>query len=211
MSAMKRNPVLVVILLLVLLGGGYLLLNQRIFELTSDATKAPKAENTKQLSVSPPNDCRGLTPSQTEGPYYKEGSPKTGNLLKDGPTGEKIVITGYVFDRDCKPAGGAWLDFWQADGKGSYANDSYKLRGHQFTNDDGKYYLETVVPGEYPGRTPHIHVKVRKSDNSPIITSQLYFPDVIQNQSDSIFDETMLLKVEELNGQKVGYYNFVVN
>ncbi len=41
----------------------------------------------------------------------------------------------------------------------------------------GRYTLETIVPGEYPGRTQHIHVKVQ-APNGPILTTQIYFPGV---------------------------------
>src|SRR5437773_2103220 len=79
--------------------------------------------------------CSGtITPAVTEGPYYKAGSPERTDLLEAGIPGTKLVITGYVYDRNCQPIAGAWLDFWQADGNGQYDNSGYKLRGHQFTD-----------------------------------------------------------------------------
>jgi len=58
--------------------------------------------------------------------------------------------------------GGALLDFWQADAAGDYDNTGFRLRGHQFSGADGRFRLATVVPGLYPGRTRHIHVKVQR-------------------------------------------------
>ena len=75
-----------------------------------------------------------VTPSLTEGPYYKSGSPEQANLFQEGMPGTKIVITGYVYDTNCQPVANAWLDFWQADANGNYDNSGYTLRGHQYTD-----------------------------------------------------------------------------
>lgn len=57
------------------------------------------------------------TPSQTEGPFYKSGSPPRTSLVEPNMAGTKLIVTGYVLSRGvCKPVAGAWLDFWQADG-----------------------------------------------------------------------------------------------
>src|SRR5439155_751695 len=84
-------------------------------------------------------------------------------------------------------AAGGLLGFWQADASGNYDNRGYTLRGHQFADDAGQYHLETVVPGLYPGRTRHIHVKVQ-APNGPVLTTQLYFAGEARNASDSIFN-----------------------
>ena len=54
-------------------------------------------------------------------------------------SGTRVIVTGYVLTRDCKPIAGAWLDFWQADDIGAYDNTGFKLRGHQFTDAAGRY------------------------------------------------------------------------
>jgi protocatechuate 3,4-dioxygenase beta subunit len=108
----------------------------------------------------------------TEGPYFKSNSPERTSLIESGLTGTKLVLTGYVLGTDCKPIAHALLDFWQADGKGQYDNAGYMLRGHQFTDEAGRYHLETIVPGPYPGRTEHIHVKVQ-SPKGTVLTTQI--------------------------------------
>lgn len=157
-------------------------------------------------------DCTGtLTPAQAEGPYYKAGSPQRSSLLESDILGTRITITGYVFTKDCKPIPGAWLDFWQTDGNGVYDNTGYRMRGHQFTDSAGRYQLDTVVPGEYPGRTPHIHVKVRPP-NGPTLTTQLYIPGAARNNSDSIFNPALLVKVQDVPGaSKLATFSFVLN
>jgi protocatechuate 3,4-dioxygenase beta subunit len=159
----------------------------------------------------PATGCSGtVTPSLTEGPYWKAGSPERTSLIEQGTTGTRLLLTGYVYDKNCNPLPGAWLDFWQTDGAGAYDNSGYKMRGHQFTDASGAYRLETVVPGEYPGRTVHIHVKVRY-ENNPTLTSQLFVPGVARNNSDSIYNRALLMNVQDGTNGKTGTFNFVLN
>lgn len=136
------------------------------------------------------------TPSTTEGPYFKPNSPERKSVLEPGVVGEKLNLTGRVLTRSGKPVAGVLLDFWQADGNGRYDNVDYKLRGHQFTDDLGRYQLETVIPGEYSGRTRHIHVKVQ-APNGPVLTTQLFFPGDEGNQRDSIFRSELLVSFND--------------
>jgi protocatechuate 3,4-dioxygenase beta subunit len=151
-----------------------------------------------------------LTPAQTEGPYYTPNSPERVSLIEPGMGGTKLIVTGYVLTTDCQPIAHAWLDFWQANDQGAYDNAGYRLRGHLFTDETGRYTLETILPGEYPGRTEHIHVKVQ-APNGPILTTQLYFPGVAANDRDSIFDPALLADVQDTAEGKVAAFNFVVN
>jgi protocatechuate 3,4-dioxygenase beta subunit len=95
--------------------------------------------------------------------------------LEKGIPGTPLELSGRVFGRDCKPLAGALLDFWQADGEGEYDNEGFRLRGHQYTGADGRFRLSTVVPGLYPGRTRHIHVRVQPKGGR-VLTTQLYVP-----------------------------------
>lgn len=96
-----------------------------------------------------------------EGPYFKPNSPRRTSLVTSGTPGVPLTVSGYVFGRACRPISGALLDFWQADTNGSYDMAQYAFRGHQFTGADGAFSLTTIVPGLYPGRTRHIHVKAQ--------------------------------------------------
>jgi len=150
-----------------------------------------------------------VTPELTEGPYYKTGSPEAANLYQDGMPGTKLVITGHVYDTNCQPVANAWLDFWQANANGEYDNSGYTLRGHQYTDANGFFTLTTVVPGIYPGRTEHIHFKVQ-APNGKIITSQLFFPGVAQNDSDGIFNASLLLPIQQSSDGMTAQFNFIV-
>lgn len=151
-----------------------------------------------------------LTPAETEGPYFKAGSPALTSLLAPGVTGTALSLSGYVLTQDCKPVANVLLDFWQANAQGQYDNAGYTLRGHQYTDGSGRYQLETIVPGLYPGRTLHIHVKVQ-APNGPILTTQLYFPGIQQNDADSIFDPKMVINVQDTSSGLLGSFNFVIS
>jgi protocatechuate 3,4-dioxygenase beta subunit len=159
----------------------------------------------------PPPTCTNarLTPPVTEGPYYKPGSPERTSLFEPGMPGTRITVTGYVLSTQCRPVVRAWLDFWQADDRGQYDAAGYRLRGHQFTDGAGAFSLETILPGPYPGRTRHIHVKVR-APNGPTLTTQLYFPGEPRNQSDGIFNPSLVVATQDLAGGHVALFNFVV-
>jgi len=115
------------------------------------------------------------TPSQTPGPFYTPDSPRRSSLVEPGSRAERLVVAGLVLSPRCAPVANALLDFWHCDEAGDYDNRGFRYRGHFYTDAEGRYRLETIVPGEYPGRTRHIHVKVQ-APGGRILTTQLYFP-----------------------------------
>ena len=156
------------------------------------------------------DDDDDLTVAQTEGPYFTPNSPERSSLLEAGMAGTRMVVSGVVLTSACQPVAHALLDFWQADDAGEYDNAGYRLRGHLFTDDQGRFSLETVIPGLYPGRTRHFHVKVQAA-SGPILTTQLYFPSEVANDRDGIFSPMLLMDVQDAaDGWKTGAYNFVI-
>lgn len=125
------------------------------------------------------------TPSQTAGPFYTPDTPQKANFRADG-AGTALLLTGLVLDTNCRPIPGALLDFWHADDSGAYDNVGYRFRGHQFADENGRYQLETILPGLYPGRTRHFHVRVQPPNGS-ILTTQLYFAGEAQNRRDGFY------------------------
>jgi protocatechuate 3,4-dioxygenase beta subunit len=182
---------------------------------SAPARPAPSAPASTQAAAAAgtpaePASCSGRpTPAQTEGPYFKSGSPERASLLESGLPGSQLRLSGRVLDRQCRPLSSVVLDFWQADASGRYDNAGYRLRGHQSTTADGSYILRTVIPGEYPGRTEHIHVKVAAPGN-PVLTTQLYFPGVARNISDSIFDPALLVRLDDGAHTRGGAFDFVI-
>lgn len=181
---------------------------------TQPASKLPTPTPSAQVEASASTPActspAALTPPLTEGPYFTANSPERASLLEPGMAGTKLVLTGYVLTADCQPVANALLDFWQANANGEYDNSGYTLRGHQFTDAAGRYQLTTVVPGLYPGRTEHIHVKVQ-APNGPVLTTQLFFPGVQSNEGDSIFDPALVLTIQDTSDGEAATFDFVVS
>jgi protocatechuate 3,4-dioxygenase beta subunit len=174
------------------------------------ATTAPTVA-AQALSPTPQcGDDDEPTPEQTAGPYFTPNSPERASLLEAGLTGATLIVTGYVLSTDCQPIANALLDFWHCNVAGEYDNAGYQLRGHQFTDAQGRYTLETIVPGIYPGRTRHIHVKVQ-APNNPVLTTQLYFPDEPENARDGIYRADLEMAVQADGDGQSAQFNFVLS
>jgi protocatechuate 3,4-dioxygenase beta subunit len=187
---------------------------------TSVATKVaptptPSAQpDVAQVSPSPAATAAATcppaaTPAVTEGPYFKAGSPERTSLVDSGVVGTRLTLTGHVYGTGCAPIARAVLDFWQADGNGQYDNSGYRLRGHQQTAVDGTFVLDTVVPGLYPGRTEHIHVKVA-APGKATLTTQLFFPNSTTNLQDSIYRPELLVKLSGPANALSASYDFLI-
>ena len=87
------------------------------------------------------------TPEQTSGPFYLPSSPQRSLLREPGMAGVPITLAGYALSRSCQPVTNALVDFWHADDAGRYDVDGYSLRGHQFSDAQGRYVFETILPG----------------------------------------------------------------
>jgi len=163
------------------------------------------------LPPTPPcGDDDEPTPAETEGPFFKPRSPERTSLLEPGMRGERLTVAGRVFSRGCHPLAGALLDFWHADDEGEYDNEHFRLRGHQFTDATGRFRLETIVPGAYPGRTRHIHVKVQPAGGH-VLTTQLYFPGEPRNRRDGLFRSDLLMAVTNRADARQARFDFVLD
>ena len=136
------------------------------------------------------------TVRQTEGPFFKPRSPERTDLREPGIKGQPIELTGFVLTRGCRPVERALMDIWHADAEGEYDNAGFRLRGHQFTDAEGRYRFATIVPAFYEGRTRHYHLKIQPPGGR-VLTTQLYFPGEAKNRSDGLFRRELLMKVGE--------------
>jgi protocatechuate 3,4-dioxygenase beta subunit len=162
----------------------------------------PGAQETLPLTASCA-DPDEPTPSQTEGPYFSPNSPERWQLREPEMKGTPIILTGLVLTQRCNPIAGAMVELWHANDAGEYDIEGYRLRGHQFTDEVGLYHFSTIVPGLYPGRTRHFHLKFQ-APNQPVLTTQFYFPNEPDNERDRLFNPELLLKVSrgsELTGR----------
>lgn len=137
------------------------------------------------------------TPQQTEGPYFVDEHLHRADIRSDPSDGSikeglPLILDMHVFSvskGDCEPLSGAVVDIWHCDAQGIYSDviDSHFntvgkkfLRGYQITDTNGGVRFITIYPGWYPGRTVHIHFKIRtnpKTLQTHEFTSQLYFDD----------------------------------
>jgi protocatechuate 3,4-dioxygenase beta subunit len=134
------------------------------------------------------NGSCALTLGQEEGPFYiDEGWARMD--IRDGMIGVPLALTILIIDAaTCLPLAGAAIDLWHAGPRGAYSTlGQLFLRGVVGTSLSGKATFTTLYPGWYPGRTPHVHVKVRLGGiyNGPRYESmgsrvahvgQLFFP-----------------------------------
>jgi protocatechuate 3,4-dioxygenase beta subunit len=104
----------------------------------------------------------------------------------------------------------ALLDFWHADEFGEYDNKGFVYRGHQFTDAQGRWRLETILPAEYPGRARHIHVNVG-APGKRILTTQLYFPEEFGHHRDGLYQSSLQLKISKKESLLDGSFDFVVD
>lgn len=147
------------------------------------------------------------TASQMEGPYYTPKSPKRSNLLnKPEPGATPLNLLFKVINRRCEQVPNVAIDLWCCDAGGNYDNKGMHLRGHQITDPAGLCRFELIKPGSYGNawfsRTPHLHVKLLQP-NGKVLTTQLYFPGHPLNESDGLFDPSLLLSLDGHAGQFV--------
>jgi protocatechuate 3,4-dioxygenase beta subunit len=155
------------------------------------------------------DDDHDLTLEREAGPFFRPNSPNERDLYCDAPSGERVTVAGFVFDNKCRPLPGSLIEIWQADEHGDYDSVGFRLRGHQFTDAQGRWWFNTIIPALYPGRTRHFHFKVQRPGGR-ILTTQLYLPGEPRNTGDRLFHETLLLDMKQTGDGRFGRFDFVV-
>ena len=170
------------------------------------------------------------TPRLTEGPFYPDKLPlDTDNdllIINDKITpavGEITHLTGKIMGVDGKPIKNATIEIWQVDakavyihtkdsaGKASQQDKNFQGFGRFTTGSTGEYYFRTIKPVPYPGRAPHIHVKIKKGGNE-LLTTQILVADNPQNKNDGVYrsaggileQELLLAEFKPIKDSKLG-------
>jgi protocatechuate 3,4-dioxygenase alpha subunit len=151
--------------------------------------------------------ARGITPSQTVGPYFEFAltpanysfEALVGNdLITEDTVGEHIHIEGRILGGDGAPVPDAFVEVWQADGTGRYPghghtppNSTFKGFGRANCDESGAYRLRTVKPGQVPGpneqlQAPHINVGIFARGILRRMFTRIYFDGEAANDSDAI-------------------------
>ncbi len=147
-----------------------------------------------------------LTPGAAEGPYYPTPAMRTPDIDNDlvrirgrveEAGGEVFTLRGTLLGTDGQPLARHRIEIWQCDMDGNYMHprDSRSVNfdqafqgfGHDVTDNGGSYVFRTIKPTIYPGRTPHIHVKVFDG-NRELLTTQFYIKGHPNNARDGIFN-----------------------
>ena len=143
------------------------------------------------------------TPAQTEGPFYPDHLPlDTDNdliVINNNITpaiGEVTYVSGRILDAKGDPIRNAIVEIWQCDSSGAYlhSKDTNQARqdrnfqgfGRFITGSSGEYLFRTIKPVAYPGRTPHIHFKIKRAGKE-LLTTQCYIKGHPGNEKDGIW------------------------
>jgi protocatechuate 3,4-dioxygenase beta subunit len=162
----------------------------------------PETAGRTASAAVPPGMCV-VRPEQTEGPYFVDERLERSDIRSDPmdgavKAGAPLLLAFHVSrltGNRCTPLAGAYVDIWQCDAEGVYSDVTDRsfstvgkrfLRGYQVTGQDGVARFTTIYPGWYPGRTVHIHFKIRTALDIEAydFTSQLYFDDAF---TDAVF------------------------
>lgn len=143
------------------------------------------------------------------GPFFKPNAPLKRDLFPDSPDGERITVAGFVADARCNPLPGSLLEIWHADERGAYDAAGFRLRGHQFADEHGRWWFNTIVPALYPGRTRHFHFKVQRPGGQ-VLTTQLFFPGEPRNERDHLFDESLLMNIRTAEDGRFARFDFIL-
>jgi protocatechuate 3,4-dioxygenase beta subunit len=192
-------------------------------------------------------DCTA-NPAQTAGPYWVDEMLSRSDIRSDPVSG--VVQQGLLLRFGisvsevtagvCAPLSGAYVDVWHCNALGVYSDVAAQstlgqkfLRGYQVTDSHGTVRFLTIYPGYYPGRTVHIHFRIRKFDGNTVtfnFVSQLYFNDTVtdgifareapyntrparatRNTNDGIYSPVMLVRLSDNTSHAIASFNVKVN
>src|SRR5262249_23007009 len=139
------------------------------------------------------------TPRMTEGPFYPPRLPlDTDNdliIINDSITpavGEVTHLSGRVLTQNGSPLPHPPVEIRAGDARHgdlapgtNGADRNFQGFGRFLTGSSGEYYFRTIKPVPYPGRTPHIHFKVKQGGRE-LLTTQCFINGHPQNRSDGI-------------------------
>ena len=143
------------------------------------------------------------TPAQTEGPFYPDHLPldTDNDLIVINDTlnpaiGNITYVSGRILDAKGQPIRNALVEIWQCDANGAYLHSrtgnsdkrdkNFQGFGRFLTGSTGEYLFRTIKPVPYPGRTPHIHYKIKRSGKE-LLTTQCYIKGHPGNEKDGIW------------------------
>ena len=161
--------------------------------------------------------------SQTIGPYFRigliYGEPQN-DLVKGQTLGERITLTGVVFDGDGQPIPDALIEIWQPDANGIFNHPSDPLQeqadphfrgfGRAENHNAGMYEFKTIKPGGRDGKPPYINVHIFSRGMLIHAMTRIYFSDEPANADDPVLNSieperrhTLIATREQADGPPV--------
>ena len=142
------------------------------------------------------------------------------------PIGQKIIISGIIFDKSGKPLPNVFIEIWQANASGKYRDvkDTHNASidknflgcGNTISNSKGLYKFFTIMPGAYPWknhknawRPKHIHFSLLSANFYSRLCTQMYFPNDLLLKYDPIFNSVPYKYRKLLIAQFDSNYNSV--
>lgn len=167
--------------------------------------------------------------SQTAGPYFRIGliyGDRQNDLVKEQTAGERILLTGTVYDGDGEPITDAVIEIWQPDAYGIFnhpldplckkADPHFRGFGRAETRNRGRYEFRTVKPGGRDGSAPYINVYVFARGMLVHAFTRVYFPEEQANADDPVLNavdsdrrQTLIASREQSGGSPV--YRFDIH
>ena len=138
------------------------------------AASYPLARVISQSRDGKNNQAHAPTPSNTLGPYYKQGAPRRESLLEPNDPGQPLLVTGRVRNTLGQSLPLATLEVFHSNHQGDYDLEGFRYRGLIPVQNSGEYRFETIMPGQYGGRAQHIHYVITAPGHRQLVT-QLYF------------------------------------
>lgn len=161
------------------------------------------------LIAAPP--CKDdLTPAVPAGREFRAGAPVRRALAEPGRPGTRMTLSGFVTGLACGPIKAARIDFWQADAAGVYDTTGYALRGAVTTDSEGKYAVETIVPGAAAGRARRIGARVQPPGKPPF-TTYLFFPDDPAAPKDPAYKPLLAMKQTGTGTPRTYTFDFLLD
>jgi protocatechuate 3,4-dioxygenase beta subunit len=136
------------------------------------------------------------SPEETAGPFPNHDSNslvKTNIALDRQGVAMTMTLTVVSQKDGCKPLPSVFVDVWHCDAHGAYSEyggmrmqeadhkHEHFCRGRQTTDANGQVTFQSIYPGWYPGRAPHIHVEVLDKNENSLVVSQIAFPEDVNS------------------------------
>jgi protocatechuate 3,4-dioxygenase beta subunit len=161
----------------------------------------------------PPAAACVLTADNIEGPFFKAGAPNRATLVVAADAGERLALGGVIRGVDCAAIPGAEIELWHANARGDYDLEGFKFRAALQVAADGRWRIDTIVPGRYRNgrryRPAHVHAKLRAAGHREL-TTQLYFDGDPDNDGDPFIVPSLIMPTRVERGVRQAAFDFVL-